>query len=145
LLWQLTRFKEEEEVEVVVNPPPCVIKPLPGYRVIKPKAPPAAPRPYTRANTLREIQTVTSCLLRNHTRLQQLRDDHQLNMKQEKEIKVERRKEKREKKAQELADIEEEVSGIQKTFIMYCTHMSHYVLCTNQTERRQKVKNEQNE
>ena len=75
-----------------------------------PPRPPASPRPYTRVNTLRDIEEVSACLTRNHTYTQQLRDDHQMNLKQEKNQMKERRKEKRERKAQELADLEEEVS-----------------------------------
>jgi hypothetical protein len=58
---------------------------------------------------LREIKDITECLSRNHSYTEKLRDDHQLNLKQEKELKKENRRVKRELKAQELAEIAEEV------------------------------------
>jgi hypothetical protein len=85
-----------------------------GYTVKPPKQNPTPPRPYTRANTLREVEAVSACLPRNHTYMKQLRDDHQLNLKQDKEQKKQKRKEKRERKAQELADIEEEVGRLEE-------------------------------
>mmetsp|Transcript_5645 Transcript_5645/g.10886 ORF Transcript_5645/g.10886 Transcript_5645/m.10886 type:complete len:591 (-) Transcript_5645:2217-3989(-) len=99
--------EEEDDEEVkFVPPPPRQTKN--GYKVVPPTKPPPPPRPYSRMNTLREIEDISSCLPRNHTYMKQLRDDHQLNLKQEKELKKERRKQKREKKAQELSDLEEE-------------------------------------
>lgn len=80
-----------------------------GYVVSPPLKSPTPPRPYSRVNTLREIKDITECLSRNHSYTEKLRDDHQLNLKQEKELKKENRRVKRELKAQELAEIAEEV------------------------------------
>lgn len=79
-----------------------------GYRILLSKDVVVPPRPYMFAALLDEIESTTTCLRRNHTHMQKLRDDHRLSLKQEREQKRLKRKEKREQQAQELAEIVEE-------------------------------------
>lgn len=50
------------------------------------------------------FQNQTECIMRNLSHVARLRDDHQANLKQQRESLKERRKEKREKKTQEMMD-----------------------------------------
>lgn len=104
--------EEDETLDELLPPPPPIRSHavLAGYTVTPPKKPLSPPRPFSRENTLRDIETLSSCLPRNHSYMKKLRDDHQLNIKQEKELKREKRRDKREKKAQEVTEQEELVS-----------------------------------